>query len=54
MARYFTYNWSGIVAELVEQTTNDPKFEGLIPALAGTRRKWQELLITIGQLKGHT
>ncbi len=34
-------SWQTLIAQLVEQCTNDPKFKGLHPASVGTNQKYQ-------------
>jgi hypothetical protein len=43
MAGAFNYNWPVKGTHLIKHTSNDTKFEGLIPAPASTRRKWHFL-----------
>ncbi len=42
--------WSATSAHLVEQSTNDPKFEGLNTATPGTEQKWQLCSAAVVQL----
>jgi len=42
--------WSATSAHLVEQSTNDPKFEGFNPATPGTEQKWQLCSVAVAQL----